>query len=302
MISLISREHSIDAFCAHAIAQDFYREAHPDVEIASNAQSAHAEIVFAFGVKLSRDGVGVRLLEFHKDATSISEQTWKYFFPQQAPPLLVSYISDRELCKYENASSAEICEFLYAVLSTEITEENFARWREVLRADENAFQKMIPVGAALMMAKRNRAQRMMRHVRVKRFSMHGGEIDIPMLNADISPRTLAFDSALTWHLAGSEIQVRIFAKYISPHEIAARLFPRSRSEISRDSQCVKVSASISEMQKLLQKTQSRSWESYFFGALFISAIGCAIYSTLGVAQRGTLFSPLALAISVAVAL
>lgn len=300
MIALNSREESIDAFCAHAIAQDFYREAYPCVEIESNTQSASAEIVFAFGVKLPH--AEARLIEFHKGTTSISEQAWKHFYPQQAPPLLVGYISDRELRKHEAASSAEICEFLYAVLSTEVSEENFARWREVLRADESAFQKMIPVGAALMMAKRNRAQRLMRRVCVKRFFLRGVETTLPMLNADISPRLLPCNSALTWHLVGSEIQVRIFATLVSPHEIASCLFPRRQSEISRDGRCVKVSASISEMQALLQNSRTRSVGSYFFGALFISAIGCAIYSTLGQAHRETLLSPLALAISVAVAL
>lgn len=68
---------------------------------------------------------------------------WKFLFPDEAPPLLLSHIEDRDLWRFRLPGTREI---QAAVFSHEYT---FEAWDTLMRADESDLVRMREAGAAI---------------------------------------------------------------------------------------------------------------------------------------------------------
>jgi oligoribonuclease NrnB/cAMP/cGMP phosphodiesterase (DHH superfamily) len=82
--------------------------------------------------------------------------TWKFFFPDQAVPIAVNYIGDRDVWRFAFEQTAAFCEGLF---QENTHPSNDALWAPLLDGDDEMVHRLIEIGEILYQARMKQIER-----------------------------------------------------------------------------------------------------------------------------------------------
>ena len=114
--------------------------------------------------------------------------TWEYFFPEENAPMLIRYISDRDLWKFQLPNSKEVHAYIASVQRT------FEKWNELEIFLAHHLDAAIDTGRALLDNHNVIVESLCKHgVQFDKFKMGDEEIELPVVNC---PKQFSSDACV----------------------------------------------------------------------------------------------------------
>lgn len=146
---------------------------HPQIIVIDHHAPAMQELE---GIEDQADNIEVVFDNDHSGAVL----TWKYFHPESAVPLLLYYVEDRDLWRFDRPCSKEISAALYSYPT------EFTLWDDFARTPRKVLVNLVAEGAAILRMQNSRVDALVNEARIANI----GGFQVPAVNA---PYFLASD-------------------------------------------------------------------------------------------------------------